>query len=128
MNLPRINLNTASRDKLIAHIDTLEDILTSLMPDDERAEKVRRRLGMTMTEARIMVCLMNGRCHTRQQLRASTRVGGDPYESKTVDVMILRLRRKLEKHRIEIRNDWGSGFYIDADNLKRLRAVMGEAA
>lgn len=124
--LPRIDVDTASRAKLIAHIDNLEGMLASLLPPDDETSWVRQRLGLTLVESRIMVCLLNGRRHTRQQLRTASRYSGDEYETKTVDVLILRIRRKLKPHDVSIKNDWGSGFYIDADNLKRLRAVLAE--
>jgi DNA-binding response OmpR family regulator len=124
--IPRIDVDTASRAKLIAHIDALEDVLSSLLPADDDISWVRHRLGLTLVESRIMVCLLNGRRHTRQKLRTASRYSGDEYATKTIDVLIMRIRRKLKPFGIEIKNDWGSGFYIEGESLQQLRKVLAE--
>jgi len=125
--IPKIDLETASRDRLIGHIDALEDILQTLLPAESDGERTKMRvLGLTLTEGKVLACLTNGRTWTRQQIRTASWQHGDEYETKTVDVFIHRLRKKLRHHGIEIRNDWGSGFYMEPGSIAKLQAILAE--
>lgn len=123
--IPRIDLDSASRDRLIGHIDVLEDMLQTLLPAESETERTKMRsLGLTHAEGRILGCLANGRIWTRQQIRTASWQWGDEYETKSVDVFIHRLRTKLRHHGIEIRNDRGVGFYVEPESLAKLQAVL----
>lgn len=124
--IPRIDVDTASRERLVAHIDTLEDILVSVLPVTDETFSMRRLLGITQTESLILTCLLTGERQSRHRLRAASRCGGDKYETKSVDVHVLHLRRKLARHGLQIKNDWGHGFYIEADGIQRLRLLLSE--
>lgn len=123
--IPRIDVEKASRDRLIGHIDALEDILQTLLPTESETERAKMKaLGLTLSEGKILACLANGRTWTRQQIRTASWQWGDEYETKSVDVFVFRLRKKLRHHGVEIRNDRGSGFYIEAKSLAKLKAVL----
>lgn len=125
--IPKIDLDTASRDRLVGHIDVLEDIIQTLLPIESDAERSRMRaLGLTRAEGRMLACLANGRTWSRQQMRTASWQHGDEYETKTVDVLVHKIRKKLRHHGIEIRNDWGSGFYMDPESISKLQVVLAE--
>jgi len=125
--IPPIDLDTASRDRLIGHIDALEDILQTLLPAESDSELSKlRALGLTRTQARMLACLTNGRTQSRQQLRTASRQWGDEYETKSVDVIIHHIRKKLHHHGIEIRNDWGTGFYMEPASITKMQAILAE--
>jgi two-component system, OmpR family, response regulator len=57
------------------------------------------------------------RCSTRQQLLAASRLHDDDVFDRSIDVQILRLRRKLERNPSEpelIRTERGVGYLLAA--------------
>ena len=78
-------------------------------------------LGLTRFEARIVGMLMKANVATTE--RMFTALYGereDPPISKNVDVFISRARPKLAKRGVEIRNTWGVGYWIPAEQKARL--------
>jgi DNA-binding response OmpR family regulator len=47
----------------------------------------------------------------------------DPPESNIVDVYISKLRKKLKPYGIEIKNDWGNGWYMTPEDKRKFRAL-----
>ncbi len=126
--IPKIDLETASRDRLIGHIDALEDILQTLLPTKSDTEHAKMKsLGFTRAEGRILTCLATGRIWSRQQIRTASWQWGDEYDTKTIDVHVHRLRNKLKHHGIQIKTDRGTGFYIEPESLLKLHAILAEA-
>ena len=92
-----------------------------------RLEVARRRLvspagelvGLTGGELNLMLAFLQapGRVLTRDQLLQMSRLRGDEVYDRSVDVQVLRLRRKLAGGPSEdsiIRTARGTGYYLDA--------------
>jgi two-component system cell cycle response regulator CtrA len=48
----------------------------------------------------------------------------DQREPKIVDVFVYKVRKKLRRFGIQIGTTWGTGYYMDAENLARFRALV----
>lgn len=125
--IPRIDVDTASREKLIAHIDELEFRLSDVLPASSDVQSIIA-FGITRPQcARILACLMKRPvvC-SRAHLTFAAGIRDDA--NRQVDVQIVHLRRMMKVFGITIRNAWGLGFYIDAVDLHRLRSLLSEKA
>ncbi|HZQ73975.1 MAG TPA: response regulator [Burkholderiales bacterium] len=74
-----------------------------------------RRIALTNGEFSLLVVLLgaSGRVLTRDQLLDLSRLHSDEVYSRSIDVQILRLRRKIERNRARpryIRTERGSGY------------------
>jgi len=49
-------------------------------------------------------------------------------DSKTLDVMICKMRKKLRPHGVEIRTIHGAGYELPSTSREKIKALMVEAA
>ncbi|MBB6306245.1 helix-turn-helix domain-containing protein [Xanthobacter tagetidis] len=47
----------------------------------------------------------------------------DPPSERIIDIFILRVRRALKPHGIEIQTRWGQGWFLTNEDKERLRAL-----
>lgn len=125
-SIPRIDVDTASREKLIAHIDDLENLLSNAYPSESDTAGYQYAFGLTPTEASILAGIAKRGRATREFLRDASFQWGDRDNIKTIDVLMVSLRRKLAKFGIVVRSEWGVGFFISHDHLQRLRSLLTE--
>lgn len=91
-------------------------------------------LGLTPLEARIVGVLIKREIASRDYIYWA--VYGDlpdcdQPDIKTIEVHIVKIRRKLAAHGISILNRYNVGYYVDKqtrDTLKKLSQVPAEAA
>jgi DNA-binding response OmpR family regulator len=126
--IPRINVNTASREKLIAHINALEGALINALPAEIDAHRCQYAFGLTLSEAMVLAALAKRGRASREHLRTASCRWGDRENVRVIDVLMVRIRDKLHHFNIEILSDWGVGYLIDPENLKRLRGLISERA
>jgi DNA-binding response OmpR family regulator len=126
--IPRIDVDTASRDKLVAHIDELENLLSNAYPNEVDTARYQYAFGLTFAEAAIVAGLAKRGRATREYLRDVSFQWGDRNNIKNIDVLMVRIRRKLAPFNIIVGKEWGVGFLIDPDNLKLLRSILDERA
>ncbi|MNT78158.1 Transcriptional regulatory protein OmpR [compost metagenome] len=77
-------------------------------------------IRLTSQEFNLLLAFLNlpRRVLTREQLLAETRLNGEEIFDRSVDVLILRLRRKIEEepsNPILIKTQRGAGYLFDAD-------------
>ena len=127
--LPTIDVNLATREQLIAHIDELEFRLGELTPPASGILNLRQSFGMTRQVALLVAALSSGRVGTRETLCAAIAEWNDDIFVRSVDVSVFKARRCLQPFGISIRNIFGVGYVMDAADAARVRAVMkGEPA
>lgn len=89
---------------------------------------IYRGLSLTRSE-RFLVKLLADRDYVipaETILSAFERRGGayrDVLGPRAVNVIVCRVRKKLEPHGIQIRNEWGVGYYMDAEDRAKLVAL-----
>lgn len=97
---------------------------------DDVLMATRQRLGVTLTQARILHALMNrpGGVVRRGTLRDLG--SADETEMKVVDVQVCRLRQNMERAGAPaaIETVWGVGFRLAAADVPALRAWLDGAA
>lgn len=89
-------------------------------------------LGLTPIETRIVGILISREIVSGEAIFSAV-YGGKPYadqpDQKVVEVHLVKIRRKLRKHGVKIKNSYGVGYYIekaDRAKLKELAAYASE--
>lgn len=81
------------------------------------SEVAGRHLGLTASEFDLLAALLDrpGKLLTKAACQSALYPGGEPPGSRTVDVFVCRLRRKLADARADavIRTVWGRGYLVD---------------
>lgn len=82
-------------------------------------QRLRRRLNLTVGEARMVVLLSDGNAHSREQLI-------DAHEGyiecdRAIDSHMKRIRKKGE---LTIRTDYGLGYSLAPKSLELVRAIL----
>lgn len=113
----------------------MTDELTRLR---DRVEELEELLGLRMeaplhfpvhlsrTEERLLGILSSGRLVTKEfahRALYAARPDCDVPEIQVVDVYACKLRRKLGPFGIAIKTKWGVGYYLDAENVARLKQL-----
>jgi DNA-binding response OmpR family regulator len=83
--------------------------------------------NLTKSERNCLAALASapeGYC-SREALELALYGLDDDVPAKTVEIFILRMRRKLAPHHIEIATVWGDGYRLPPPSLARVRAAMG---
>jgi len=124
MKIPRIDVDTASREKLIAHIDELEWVLGSILPDDAAIERLRSAFAISRQRAAILAALSSGRVVTTQHLSLTIGRFEDELAIGTIRAQIYNLRRRIELFGIRINVAWGVGYQLDAASAGLIRSII----
>ena len=83
------------------------------------------KFGMTPSQARILLALMEHGCVGREDLHGAMSVDGNAMSTiKTVDVAVHHMRRKLAGHGIEIETVWGVGYKPTRMTATRSRKLL----
>lgn len=84
---------------------------------------------LTASEARIVACLARRPMASKSQLMLALYAGrvNDEPDIKIVDVLICKVRKKLEPLGISIKTRWGQGYFFDEETRARVRKDMGLA-
>jgi len=108
------NLENLSKSQLIALIDDLEFRLNEFTPQNTEILLFAYVFNLTKQEAKALCALAKGRAITQSQLRMVIAQSSDAREniSKLVDVVIMKLRRKLKGHPIKIETVYGTGYVL----------------
>lgn len=123
-DIPRIDVERATREQLIAHIDELEWLLGATAPRFRDTRALRDICRLTTQEALATSALASGRLCTRDHLENVITKWKNEILSNGVSVTIHRARKKLARFGIEIRNVYGEGYIVDKPSLSRLRALI----
>jgi hypothetical protein len=81
-------------------------------------------LGMTPSEARVLLALTEHGYAGRKDLHHAMSDGRGTSKIKTVDVVINRVRQKLAAHNVKIIAVWKSGYKLDEDDRDKLRKIL----
>lgn len=79
-----------------------------------------QEVKLTAAEFNLLVALLNGprKIHSREQLLSASKVYAEEVFARSIDVLVLRLRRKLEEDPSKpklIKTERGAGYFLDAD-------------
>lgn len=105
----------------------------ALVRDQQRAAEISSIVTVfnaTVMEAKLIKELMTGRILTKEaihQLLYAADAGGGP-DLKVIDVMVCKIRPKLEDHSIEIMTIRGMGYKMAPEMVRRTEAVMRRAS
>lgn len=124
MKIPRIDVDTASREKLIAHIDELTWRLEDASPRFADVTDSRRIFGMTAQEALVFGALLSGRLCTPAHLRNVAARWNDEINDRISFVLVCRIRRKIKAFGASITTVWGQGFIIEPSDLAAFRSIL----
>lgn len=97
----------------------------------DAAAMLQRRFGLTPSEAAIVAALGDGRVKSRESLLAAYGVSAaadDAAEPKTVDVFMVKIRKKLMVAGISIETVRGAGFQMSAAGVRRLGDMLEQRA
>ena len=120
--VPKIDVDTASRDRLIRHIDELEFIIDDLLP--RRKERTCETLGLTPQQSDILDALLTGRTCSRTYLARVSNIPDPSSINRQVDVQLNRIRSKLACLGVEIINTHGVGWHLGASDIQRLNSII----
>lgn len=86
-------------------------------------------LNLTRLESAMLLALVKRRQCTREvmhQIIESCRSVANkiPTDQKMVDVMICKLRKKLDQHKIEIVTIWSLGYFMPPDHRRRIEEML----
>lgn len=120
--VPKIDTDTATRDRLVEHIEELEWLLDGLLP--RNVEVLACLLGISRQRAEILSVLSSGRVITTEHLCQSIGRHLDDLAPGTVKAQICYLRRRVGRFGIRIKNVWGVGYQLDAASVAVLKAII----
>lgn len=115
--------------ELMRYINQLEHVLGAHLTDagaDAKAN-LMRQFDLTSKEADILVLLSDGRAHSKDGILSvvySDRIDDLP-DTKIIDVWVCKIRKKISGTAIEVKTQWGSGYYV-ADTGPLKNAISGE--
>jgi hypothetical protein len=84
--------------------------------------------GMTKSEARVLLTLTEHGTVAREDLHVAMSDGRGVSKIKTVDVVVSRVRQKLEPHGVAIETCWGNGYRLSSTDRARICEVLNSAA
>ncbi|MGA8170924.1 MAG: winged helix-turn-helix domain-containing protein [Methylocystis sp.] len=115
-------MNVRALNERIGELEEeVRQLRAALMPSLPRIKGLQRRtssvLALLLARAPNVVA--------RETILAY--VFGDERELSCVNIAIHKLRRTPAPHGVQIRNEWGRGYYLDTESAKRLRALFKRA-
>jgi DNA-binding response OmpR family regulator len=127
----RPDFNTMSRAELEAYAGDLEGQVDALKSVSVVSGKLAlvSAFGVTKMQAAVLAILADGRLHERDQIMDAlywNRDVDDVPLPKIVDVVVHKLRRRVEPHGLTIKTIWGVGYQLE--NAGRVADLLGEAA
>jgi DNA-binding response OmpR family regulator len=90
------------------------------MDTDIDDKTVAARLKLPMSLAKVLVLLLDKNVVTPQVIEEELPL------VEQAKVTILRLRRRLEKHGIQIQSQRGVGYWLGEDAKHNIRSIIGE--
>ena len=108
--------------------DALEAMRGALASD--AGVKIIELAKLTCSERMLLGLLMRRNRATKDQMMTmlyADRPDEEP-DSKILDVMICKMRKKLSPHGIEIRTIHGAGYELPPTSREKIKALMAEAA
>lgn len=120
----RLEAIEAENDMLREQVAQLEALLGMRTP-------APLEFSLTGNEARAFGVLLNRDVANRDMIMHALYGGksdADVAEPKIVDVFICKTRKKLKRFGIEIKTQWGQGYYLDAETKRRVLGMMPKVA
>ena len=108
--------------------DALEAMRGALASD--AGVKIIELAKLTYSERMLLGLLMRRHRATKDQMMTmlyADRPDEEP-DSKILDVMICKMRKKLSPHGVEIRTIHGAGYELTPTSREKIKALMAEAA
>ena len=108
--------------------DALEAMRGALASD--AGVKIIELAKLTYSERMLLGLLMRRNRATKDQMMTmlyADRPDEEP-DSKILDVMICKMRKKLSPHGVEIRTIHGAGYELPPTSREKIKALMAEAA
>jgi two-component system cell cycle response regulator CtrA len=118
----------ALRREVEALRDALEAMRGALTSD--AGVKIIELAKLTCSERMLLGLLMRRNRATKDQMMTmlyADRPDEEP-DSKILDVMICKMRKKLRPHGVEIRTIHGAGYELPSTSREKIKALMAEAA
>ena len=118
----------ALRREVEALRDALEAMRGALTSD--AGVKIIELAKLTYSERMLLGLLMRRHRATKDQMMTmlyADRPDEEP-DSKILDVMICKMRKKLSPHGVEIRTIHGAGYEFTPTSREKIKALMAEAA
>ena len=118
----------ALRREVEALRDALEAMRGALASD--AGVKIIELAKLTYSERMLLGLLMRRNRATKDQMMTmlyADRPDEEP-DSKILDVMICKMRKKLRPHGVEIRTIHGAGYELPSTSREKIKALMVEAA
>lgn len=84
-------------------------------------------LGLTGQEAKLFGVFLAREAVTKRlamDVLYGNKPDGDAAEDKIIDVFVCKLRAKLKPFGLEIGTNWGQGYFMDAANKAKVRALI----
>lgn len=122
--IPKINTDTASRDRLIEHVEELEWLLESILPEDVEIQRVRDAFAISKQRAAILVALASGRVITNQHLALTIGRFEEELAYGTIKAQICNLRKLVTRFGVRINLIWGVGYQLDADSVPLVQSIL----
>lgn len=114
----------AENERLRERISALEKVLGA-------ATLAPAMLRLSVTERKIFGLITSRDMATKEQLMSVLYAGSMRPDAAILNVYMNRIRKKLTPLGIEIKTDWGNGFYMTAEHRTRItelrQAEQGEA-
>ena len=113
-------------------VETLSDALEAMREAlaADAGVKIIELAKLTYSERMLLGLLMRRNRATKDQMMTmlyADRPDEEP-DSKTLDVMICKMRKKLRPHGVEIRTIHGAGYELPSTSREKIKALMAEAA
>lgn len=104
-------------DLLRLRVEELEGILLR--------QEVPFCIGLTRKQAQVLSLLLARPMVSRSDLMTAlySLSAGDPPADRIIDVFIVRVRRALARHGIEVRTLWGQGWFLTNEDKAKVRAL-----
>ena len=118
----------ALRREVEALRDALEAMRGALASD--AGVKIIELAKLTYSERMLLGLLMRRHRVTKDQMMTmlyADRPDEEP-DSKILDVMICKMRKKLSPHGVEIHTIHGAGYELPSTSREKIKALMAEAA
>lgn len=124
IKLPKIDTDTASRDRLVEHIEELEWILSSILPDQPAIESIRDAFGITRQQSAILAALAGGRVVSNEHLALTVGRFEDELATSTIKAQVCKLRKRTAHLGINVKVVWGVGYQLDAASVPLVQSVI----
>ena len=113
-------------------VETLRDALEAMRGalTSDAGVKIIELAKLTYSERMLLGLLMRRHRATKDQMMTmlyADRPDEEP-DSKILDVMICKMRKKLSPHGVEIRTIHGAGYELPPTSREKIKALMAEAA